>query len=84
MKLNLAMQAKRDRKYPPISDGDKVKIFQKKTRGEEQKEIVPNWSANVYTVKEIEHRAGGELYVLDPRPTGLKAKYMRHELLKVS
>ena len=71
-------------KYPPISEGDQVKIFQKKTRGEEQKEIVPNWSPNVYTVKEIEHRAGGQLYVLDPRPAGLKAKYMRHELLKVS
>ena len=44
VKLNLVMQAKRNRSYPPLSKGDEVKIHQKKTRGEETKEIVPLWS----------------------------------------
>ena len=84
VKLNLVMQAKHDRKYPPLEEGDKVKIFQKKTRGEEKKEVVPHWSPNTYTVIEIQHTKTGQLYKLDPPPVGLKDKYMRHELLKVS
>ena len=84
VKLQLVMQAKRDRKYPPLSKGDSVKIYQKKSRGEEKKEIVPVWQEKVYKVKEIEWDDGKEYFELDPRPQGLKAKYLRHELLKVS
>ena len=84
VKLSLVMQAKRDRRYPPLGKGDRVKIYQKKTRGEEQKEIVPVWQEKVYTVKDIEWDNGHDYYELDPKPVGLKAKYLRHELLKVS
>jgi hypothetical protein len=84
VKLQLVMQAKRDRKYPPLHEGDQVKIYQKKSRGEEKKEIVPVWQGKIYTVKQIEWDDGKEYFELDPRPQGLKAKYLRHELMKVS
>lgn len=83
VKLNPVMQAKRDRSYPPLSKGDKVKIYQKKTRGEEKKEIAPVWSQPTFKVKEITWDDGKEYFELEPRPVGLKAVYLRHELLKV-
>ena len=83
VKLNLVMQAKRDRNYPPLEEGDRVKIYQKKTRGEEKKEIVPVWSPDTFRVKEVTREGNHEYYELDPKPVGLKAKYLRHELLKV-
>ena len=83
MKLQLVMQAKRDRSYPPRGEGDEVKIYQKKARGEEKKEIVPVWSQPTFKVKAVTWEDGKEYFELEPRPVGLKAKYLRHELLKV-
>ena len=45
---------------------------------------MPVWQEKVYKVKEIEWDDGKEYFELDPRPQGLKLKYLRHELLKVS
>jgi hypothetical protein len=84
VKLNLVMAAKRNRTYPELREGDQVKIHQKKTRGQENKEVVPVWSPGTFTVKEIKQEGSHTYYVLDPRPKGLKAEYLRHELLLVS
>ena len=83
VKLNLVMQAKHNRKYPEIREGDKVKIHQKKTRGAENKEVVPVWSPATFTVKQIKVEGNHTYYVMDPKPVGLKAEYLRHELLLV-
>jgi hypothetical protein len=77
------MQAKRDKRYPELEEADKVKIYQKKTRGAEKKEVTSVWSEPQYTVKKIEFDDNHTHYELDPKPVGLKPKYMRHELLKV-
>ena len=45
---------------------------------------MPVWQGKVYTVKEVEWEDGKEYFTLDPHPQGLKAKYLRHELLKVN
>ena len=45
--------------------------------------MVPVWSPATFAVKEIKFINAHELYVLDPKPVGLKAEYLRHELLKV-
>ena len=63
--------------------GDKVKIYQKKSRGEEKKEIVPVWSTTVFTIKDITVDNDHEYYELNPQPVGLKKMWLRHELLKV-
>ena len=83
VKLGIVMAAKRDRKYPPMSVGDKVKIYQKKSRGEEKNEIVPVWSTTVFTIKDITMDNDHEYYELNPQPVGLKKMWLRHELLKV-
>jgi hypothetical protein len=80
-KLNIVMQAKRDRKYPPLTEGDRVKLYQKKSRHD--KETVPVWSEAVFTVDEVDYFEGHEEYKLEPQPKGLKTWYLRHELLKV-
>jgi hypothetical protein len=46
--------------------------------------VVPVWQDTKYKIKEITHEDGKEFYELDPRPKGLKAIYMRRELLNVS
>ena len=69
--------------YPPLREGDEVKIYQKKTRGEEQKEVVPVWQEKKYKVRGIIWDDGHEYYELEPQSVGLKKLFLRHELLKV-
>jgi len=45
---------------------------------------VPVWQGKTYTIKNIEWDDRHEYFVLDPRPVGLKERYLGHELLKVS
>ena len=82
VKLGLVMQAKRDRKYPPLSEGDKVKVYTKK--GIHAKETVSVWSDATYAVGDIVWDDGTERYGLVPRPVGLKQWYFRHELKKMA
>ena len=51
VKVNLELNAKRNRKYPEVSVGDKVRIYTKK--GSFDKERVPVWSKSIHEVKEI-------------------------------
>ena len=77
-KLTMDMKAKRDRKYPEIDVGDRVKIYKKKKPGF-QKERVSVWSAISYTVKQIETFMGQSFYHLE----GMGRTFTRHELLRV-
>ena len=44
---------------------------------------MPVWSQPTFRVKAVTWEDGKEYFELEPRPVGLKAKYLRHELLKV-
>ena len=70
------MNAKRNRLYPDIGTGDKVKIFRKKGVGE--KERTSTWSANTYTVERIEKLNQNDYYI-----EGNPRAFLRHEILKV-
>ena len=77
VKLNLGMNAKRNRLYPDVETGDKVKIFRKKGVGE--KERTSTWSANTYTVERTEKKLNQNYYHIDGNPRA----FLRHEILKV-
>ena len=49
VKLQLELHRKNKRKYPDIKEGDKVRIYTKKKKF--QKERVPIWSENVFTIE---------------------------------
>ena len=78
VKLNLSMNAKRNRLYPDVETGDKVKMFRKKGVGE--KERTSTWSANTYTVERIEKKLNQNYYYVEGN---LSRPYLRFELLKV-
>ena len=83
VKLGMIMHHKRDRTYPPLQEGDKVKIYVKKQDMASKKEIVPHWTKQEFTISAITFEDDREYFQVNPRPRNLKAKYMRHELLKV-
>ena len=81
VRVNLTMKENNKRKYPNISEGDDVKIFDKK-RGNytDRKEYVSKWSKNSYKVDKIKYDAmGNKTFMLQ----GLSKPYLRHEILLV-
>ena len=62
VKLHLNTIAKRDRVYPDLGVGDKVKIFRKRKPNE--KERVGNFSPNVYTIEKIDEKLGQKYYIM--------------------
>ena len=76
-KMNVAMKAKRDRIYPELKVGDKVKIMRKKAITE--KERTSHWLQGEYEVQEIIKKLGQTYFKLE----GYSRPLMRHELLKV-
>ena len=83
VKLGIIMHHKRDRKYPPLQVGDKVKVYVQKQDLARKKEIVPHWTKQEFTISAITFEDDREYYTVNPKPVNLKAKYMRHELLQV-
>ena len=77
VKLNISLQAKRNRTYPEVDVGDRVKIMRKK--GISEKERTSHWVRTPQTVKRIDKKLGQNYYFLDDDKRG----YLRHELLKV-
>ena len=77
VKLNISLQAKRNRTYPDVEVGDSVKIMRKKSISE--KERTSHWVRIPQTVKRIDKTLGQNYYYLDDDKRG----YLRHELLKV-
>ena len=77
VKLNISLQAKRNRTYPEVEVGDSVKIMRKK--GISEKERTSHWVRIPQKVKRIDKKLGQTYYYLDDDKRG----YLRHELLKV-
>ena len=77
VKLNISLQAKRNRTCPEVDVGDRVKIMRKK--GISEKERTSHWVRTPQTVKRIDKKLGQNYYFLDDEKRG----YLRHELLKV-
>ena len=68
------LSAKRNRKYPELKEGDKVKILRKRQVGE--KERVSTFSKEVFKVDEIKVENGQNRYQVSGK------WYLRNELLK--
>ena len=75
-KLNVSVKARKDRTYPTLEVGDKVKIMRKKAITEKEKN---NWLAGEYVEEEIFEKLNQKYY----RLTGYNKPLMRHEMLKV-
>ena len=75
VKLNLEMKAKRNRKYPDLAVGDKVKIIL--TYDKFHKEHNPTYSDLKYETEKHEEKHGIKLYTVNGR------QRLRNELLNV-
>ena len=76
-KLNVASKAKKQRLYPELKVGDKVKIVRKKAITE--KERTSHFLAGEYTVESISEKLGQTYYTM----TGYNRPLLRHEIVKV-
>ena len=68
-----------NRKYPPLKEGDQVKIYKKKYK-KHQKEHYSVWSQKSYKIDDEIISMGHTFYKI----AGFPKMYMRHELVKVS
>ena len=75
--LNVSMRAKKERTYPELKVGDKVKILRKKAITE--KERTSHFLKGEYTVEEITRKLGQPYFKLSDYPRPL----LRHDLVKV-
>ena len=76
-RVNIATKARKEKLYPELFVGDKVKIIRKKAITE--KERTSNFLKGEYTVEEITKSLGQTYFKMADYPR----KLMRHELLKV-
>lgn len=76
-KLNVSVKAKKERIYPSLEVGDRVKIMRKKAITE--KERTSHWLKGYYVVQDIAEKLNQKYYKLTDYPRLL----MRHELLKI-
>ena len=83
LEQNLEIRARHGRKYPELKEGDKVKVFKKKTK-KEQKERFSNWAPRIWTIKEIKEEKGQEMYLLEDDGQKAPKPYLRFELLKIT
>jgi hypothetical protein len=74
-KLNMLLKAKRNRTYPILNKGDKVKILLKYDKF--HKEHQPQFSDLKYEIEAIQEKHGLKLYTVNGRDR------LRNELLKV-
>ena len=75
--MNVSLKAKKERTYPEINVGDKVKILRKKAITE--KERTSHFLKGEYTVEEITTKLKQKYYKLSDYPRPL----MRHDIVKV-
>ena len=90
VKLNISLQAKRNRTYPEIEVVASVKIMRRK--GISEKERTSHWNKTPETVKRIDKKLGQSYFFLDAWADASRGSqtrnddnkgYLRHELLKV-
>ena len=74
--MNTVINSSRNRRYPNLEKGDKVKILRKK--GIAEKERTSVWSENSFEVEDIFESKGQTFYKVS---NGMD--HTRHELLKV-
>ena len=72
--INMKMKARRDRIYPDLVVGDRVKIMLKYSKG--KKEHNPNFSDSKYEIEKIVEKQGLEFYHVNGRDR------LRNEILK--
>ena len=72
--INMKMKARRDRIYPDLVVGDRVKIMLRYSKG--KKEHNPLYSDMKYEIEKIEERQGLKFYTVDGRAR------LRNEILK--
>ena len=77
MKANLEIRALKNRKYPILNVGDKVKLMRKKKINE--KDRTSNWSTEVFEVESISESLGQKYY----KVAGMDRDYTRADILKV-
>ena len=75
--MNIAVKAKKDRLYPPLEVGNKVKIKRKKTIT--GKEKTSHFLKGEYVVEEITEKLGQTYYKM----TDYKRPLMRSDIVKV-
>ena len=75
--MNVSMKAKKEKLYPELKVGDKVKIIRKKAITE--KERTSHFLKGEYTVEEITTKLKQNYYKLTDYPRPL----MRHDIVKV-
>ena len=75
--MRLELKAKRNRKYPPVSVGDTVRIYKKKDKLD--KERVPVWSRELYKVDNVYEEERQKLYKLK----NIDRPFVRSEILLV-
>ena len=89
VRLNLELNRKEGRKYPPIKEGDRVRVYKKKQLGE--KENVPPWTKETWKVTHVGTKVKGRAQGVptiqvdtSDKPLPAKKNYlMRHEVFKV-
>ena len=69
------------RKYPPVSVGDTVKVFQKKDKLD--KERVSTWRNENYKIERIDESHGQKFYVVNPKVPQWNRPLVRSEILFV-
>ena len=77
VKANLELKASSNRKYPPLSIGEKVRILRKRAPGDKERES--RWSIEQYSLSEISEAFGQKSYKVG----GMTRDYTRGELLSV-
>ena len=75
--INVASKAKKEKIYPELFVGDKVKIMRKKWLL--KKKESSHWPKGYYVVQEVAEKLNQKYYKLTDYPRLL----MRHELLKI-
>ena len=76
-KLNVSVKARKEKIYPPLEVGDRVKILRKKAITE--KERTSQFLQGEYTVEAINTKLNQKYYTLE----GFNRPLLRHELLKI-
>ena len=76
-KLNVSVKARKEKIYPPLEVGDRVKILRKKAITE--KERTSHFLQGEYTVEAINTKLNQKYYTLE----GFNRPLLRHELLKI-
>ena len=84
VRLELELNRRRERKYPPVAVGDKIRIYKKKDKGE--KENVAPWTDKTWKVTWSGNKKGVKIFNVDDKDKPLPAKkewLMRHEIFRV-